>query len=147
MRERVVSKLSSVWMATAVISLILPVFLPSYPDSRYQMQNVIGATMITMFALSFPSSLLALPLLLFAQIALGLDPNTISGMYFIVVSFFVIGLAQWFFIVPWVMRTGSDVEILGLSDRTALDPAMTDFCSVPSREKSPVEEFISTDAQ
>src|SRR5215213_3861965 len=103
MKERAVSKLGAVWMTTAVISLVLPVFLPSYPNSHYA-SNVIEAAMVTMFAISFPSSLLGLPLLFFIQFALEIDPSSISGKYFFIIGCFVLGLGQWFRVVPWIFR-------------------------------------------
>src|SRR6476619_5256645 len=110
MKERVVSKLAAVWMTTAVISLILPVFLPSYPGA-----SVIEAALITMFAISFPGSLLGLPLLFSIEVLAGIDPASISGKYFLVTGFFAIGLLQWFRIIPWIFRN-KDVEGLDLSE-------------------------------
>lgn len=149
MKERVVSKLSAIWMTTAVVSLILPVFLPSYPDPHYFARNVIGATTVTMFALSFPLSLLGLPLLMSAQIAFGFDPNSISGMYLTLFSLFIMGLTQWFLIVPWIFRSEGEVDTPSLRspDEAAgcLRPASIDFAVVPTREKSPVEVLIQND--
>ena len=142
MNERVVSRLGAVWMTTAVISLILPVFLPSYPNSHYYGANVIDAATVTMFILAFPSSLLGLPLVLFSQLSLGIDPNAISGKYFTVVAFFLLGLVQWFRIVPWIFR--KDMQCLNICEAEPkfLEVAKPDFQAVPSREKSPVESFI-----
>jgi hypothetical protein len=138
-------------MTTAVVSLILPVFLPSYPDPHYFAKSVIGATTVTMFALSFPLSLLGLPLLMFAQIAFGFDPNSISGMYLTLFSLFVMGLTQWFLIVPWIFRAESEVNTPSLrsSEEAAacLQPASVNFAEVPSREKSPVEVLIETESR
>jgi hypothetical protein len=57
-----------------------------------------------MFILSFPSSLFALPVLLFAQAILGYDANTIGGMYLNLWLLFAVGLVQWFWIVPRLLR-------------------------------------------
>jgi hypothetical protein len=142
MNERVVSRLGAVWMATAVVSLILPIFLPSFPNSHYFGTNVIEAAMVTTFLLSFPSSLLGLPLILFSQLSLGIDPDAISGKYFMVVAFFLLGLVQWFQIVPWIFRKERQCLNICSTSPKSLDPLKTDFQAVPMREERPVEEFI-----
>jgi hypothetical protein len=147
MKERVVSKLGAVWMTTAVISLILPVFLPSYPNS-HDASNVIEAAMVTMFAISFPSSLLGLPLLLFIQFALGIDPSSISGKYFLIIEIFAVGLVQWFRVVPWIfrIREAESLSILcPVPVKLELETGARDFQNIPSREKSPVEAFMDSD--
>lgn len=145
MKESVVSKLSAVWMTVAVISLILPVFLPSYPDPHQYGSSVIEAATVTMFVLSFPASLLGLPLVLFSEVALGFDPATMSGRYFTLVAFFSLGLAQWFRIVPWIFRRETVELGLVATDQSQLGSPKADFCSAPSREKSPVDEVILVD--
>ena len=142
MNERVVSRLGAVWMTTAVISLILPIFLPSYPNSYYFGTNVIEAATVTMFLLAFPSSLLGLPLVLFSQLSLGIDPDAISGRYFVIVASFLLGLVQWFQIVPWIFRKETQCLNICATEPISLEPMKADFQAVPSREKSPVEEFI-----
>ena len=100
--------------------MILPVFLPSYADPQSFIQNVIGTSTVTMFVLSFPSSLFGIPLLLFAQMALGVDPNTIGGMYLNLFLLFVLGLIQWFWIVPRVRRGEPDMLTLNLPHNVEL---------------------------
>jgi hypothetical protein len=72
-----------------------------------------------MFILSFPSSLFGIPLLFFAQTALGVDPNSIGGMYINLLLLFVLGLVQWFWIVPRLWRHDPDFQSLNLPLRTA----------------------------
>jgi len=72
--------LRAVWVMVAALSLALPIFIPSSPGGGF-LVNVIGTATATMFILSFPSSLFALPVLLLAQVFLGYDANTIGGMY------------------------------------------------------------------
>ena len=143
MNERVVSKLGAVWMTTAVISLILPVFLPSYPSlTSHHGMNVIEAATVTMFLLSFPSSLLGLPLVLFSQLSLGIDPSVISGKYFMVVAFFLFDSCNGSRSSHGYSGRKSRVSIFLPSNRVPLEASKTDFKTVPSREKSPVESFI-----
>jgi len=96
--------LRAVWLMVAGLSLTLPVFIPSASNSPNFLANVIGTATATMFILSFPSSLFALPVLLFAQAILGYDVNTIGGMYLNLWLLFAVGLAQWFWIVPRLLR-------------------------------------------
>src|SRR5688572_1783034 len=114
MKERFKLSLSGVWLLSSLVSLILPVFIPSYAHPQSFIQNVIGTSTVTMFILSFPSSLFGIPLLYFAQAAIGLDPNTIGGMYLNLFLLFVLGLVQWFWIVPRIWRNDPDVVILNL---------------------------------
>src|SRR5258707_15158571 len=98
MNEKFKLSLGRLWLLMSGFSLLLPVFLPSSADPQNFLQNVIGTTTVTMFILSFPSSLFGIPLFLVAHIALGLDPNTIEGMYLNLFLMFILGLVQWFWI-------------------------------------------------
>jgi ABC-type uncharacterized transport system permease subunit len=102
------------WLLVSVFSLLLPVFMPSYPNPRNLLANVVGTVTITMFILSFPSSLFGLPVLLFAQIALDVNPDTIQGMYLNLFLLFVLGSVQWLWIVPRLLRNEPRLQILNL---------------------------------
>ena len=114
MNERFKLSLGGLWLATSLVSLILPVFIPSYADPQSFAQNVIGTSTVTMFVLSFPSSLFGIPLLFFAQEALGVNPNSIGGMYMNLFLLFVFGLVQWFWIVPRLWRNDPHLLTLDL---------------------------------
>lgn len=114
MKERFKLSLGGLWLLTSLFSLILPVFVPSFADPQSFVQNVIGTATVTMFILSFPSSLFGIPLLFFAQAALGVDPNTIGGMYLNLFLLFVLGSVQWFWIVPRLLRNDPQLQILNL---------------------------------
>lgn len=107
--------LRALWLMTACVSLALPVFLPSSANPHNFLANVIGTATATMFILSFPASLLGLPLLYFVQVILGFDPNTIGGMYLNLWLLFVLGLVQWFWIMPRVLGKGQKFQTLDLS--------------------------------
>ena len=100
MTDRFKLTLSGMWLFVGLFSLVLPVFLPSNSFSANPAANVIGTATATMFILSFPSSLFGIPLLVIVDYALGVDPNTIQGMYVNLFMLFVLGLVQWFWIVP-----------------------------------------------
>lgn len=148
MSDQLKANLGRIWLLLSGVSLILPVFLPSSAHPQNFLQNVIGTTTVTMFILSFPSSLFGIPLFIFAQMALGFDPNTISGMYLNLFLMFVLGSVQWFWIVPRLAQRRRDLEILDLSlPGTAPQPVgeVTSACYefFDERSRSPLERAIS----
>jgi hypothetical protein len=106
--------LRAVWIMVALLSLTLPVFIPSTTNSPNFLGNVIGTATATMFILSFPSSLFALPALFFAQVVLGYDANTIGGMYVNLCLLFSVGFVQWFWIVPRLLGKRARFQTLNL---------------------------------
>lgn len=146
MKKHFKISLSSLWLMTSAVSLILPVFLPSYANSQNFVQNVIGTTTVSMFVLSLPTSLFGLPLLFFAQAALGVDPNSISGMYLNLILLFIFGLVQWFWIVPSILRNDPELQILDLSRQPELQLAperpARGFEFFDSQSRSPVERVL-----
>jgi len=149
MKERFKLSLSGVWLVSSLVSLILPVFIPSYAHPQSFIQNVIGTSTVTMFILSFPSSLFGIPLLYVAQAAIGVDPNTISGMYMNLFLLFVLGLVQWFWIVPRIWRNDPDVVILNLPREPEMllseaRPA-AGFDFFDSQSRTPLERVLQHD--
>jgi hypothetical protein len=150
MSEYLKLNLARIWLLVGSISLILPVFLPSSPYPQNFLQNIIGTTTVTMFILSFPSSLFGIPLMFVVQAALGVDANTIGGMYLNLFLMFVLGLVQWFWIVPRLVQRNKDVQTLELdkdaaripliSEKIVIDPEFFD-----SKSRTPIERVISDD--
>ena len=103
-----------IWLAVSIFSLALPVFLPSSANPQNFLENVIGTVTVTMFILSFPISLFGLPIMFFASYVLGVDPNTIGGMYLNVFLLCVLGYVQWFWILPRVLRNEPQFQMLNL---------------------------------
>ena len=97
------SNLRAFWLMTAALSLVLPVFVPSFGWLN-PFTNVIGMATALMFILSFPLSLLAAPITFLIDVLLGVDPRTIGGRYLSVCVMFVLGAVQWFWIAPRVWR-------------------------------------------
>jgi hypothetical protein len=150
MSEHFKNSLVTVWLIVSAVCLTLPVFLPSNGFSADPAANVIGSATATMFVLSFPSSLFGIPLLVFIDHSLGVDPNSIQGMYVNLFLLFVLGSVQWFWVVPRVWRREPAVQILAIpaepSENCLPDaPAETQFDGLDSRERTPVERIISED--
>jgi len=150
MSDYIKLNLGRIWLFVGGVSLLLPVFLPSSAHPQNFLQNIIGTTTVTMFILSFPSSLFGIPLMLFAQAALGVDANTIGGMYLNLFLMFVLGLVQWFWIFPRLVRMKKDVQTLDLdqeviipllpSEKKTIGPEIFD-----SRSRTPLERVINDD--
>ena len=122
MNERFKISLSGMWLFVCVFTLLIPVFLPSFAGSANPAANVVGTATASMFILTFPSSLLGLPLLVFVGAMLGVEPNSIEGMYLNLFVMFVLGLLQWFWIVPRVWGNSSKVQVLELPNLRDIVP-------------------------
>jgi len=146
MKGRWVSNLKLMWLMVSSLCLVLPVFLPSNPYPQSFSENPLGTATITMFVLSFPSSLFALPAMLFVNISFGFGPDSVAGMYLNILVLFALGYVQWFWIVPRFFRKGSkDLQILELNPgRSALGEARleVDFRFFDSNSRSPLERVI-----
>ncbi len=103
MPEKLKFRLSSMWLFVSIFTIILPVFIPSY-SSFNPATNAIGVATAAMFILSFPSSLFGLVAMMFIDIILGMNPNSIGGLYVNLLVMFTLGLVQWFWIVPRIWR-------------------------------------------
>jgi len=144
--------LRAMWLMTAALSLVLPIFLPSSAHSSGIMSNVIGSATVTMFILSFPASLLGLPVVFFGDGMFEFEQASIGGMYLNLWIFFLLGVLQWFVIVPRVWRGNRNVQELGLpktESEILLTEAsvsnMADFCRRDPR--TPLERVIRAHAQ
>jgi hypothetical protein len=94
--------------------MLLPVFMPSSANASNFAENALGTASVSMFILSFPSSLFGLPVMFFAKTALDVNPNSIEGMYLNLFLLFVFGLVQWFWIVPRILRNEPRFQRLDL---------------------------------
>lgn len=148
MSERFKGALPGSWLLVSSVCLLLPVFLPSNSFSINPAANIIGTATATMFILSFPSGLIGLPQMVFVNYALGIAPGSIQGMYINLVLLFVLGLLQWFWIVPRVWRNPPVVQTLELQnvERNEI-PACKPFKVLDSRERTPIERVINADEE
>lgn len=119
MKEQFKLNLSPIWLLISAAALTLPVFLPSSVHPQYFFQDIIGTTATAMYILSFPAGLLALPTMFLAELFLGVNPNTIGGMYINVFLLCVLGYVQWFWIVPRIWRNEPRLNTLNLFGETA----------------------------
>lgn len=147
MTERSKISLSGIWLLVSFTSIILPIFLPSYSGSTDPSSNVIGTATVTMFILSFPSSLFALPFMVFLNALLGLYPYSIGTMYMNLLVFFVLGLVQWFWIVPrfWLNKPTLQTLDLPLPSNTTALPNIGvryEFDFQRPGEETPLERVI-----
>ena len=147
MNERFKFSLSGMWLFVCVFTLLIPVFLPSFADSANPASNVVGTATASMFILTFPSSLFGIPLLVFIGYVLGVNPNSIEGMYLNLFVMFVLGLVQWFWIIPRIWRFDPKVQALNLpSDRNPVPLQV--FCPADyfkeydERDRTPLERII-----
>lgn len=99
--------ISILWLLTASLCLALPVFLPSYPNPANFFTDPLSLSTILMTAITFPSGLLSSPLAAAGDLVFGIDPNTIVGQYLNLKLMFVLGLAQWFWLVPKIFKRGA----------------------------------------
>jgi len=154
MTERFKISLSGMWLFVSIFTLIIPVFLPSFAGSANPATHVVGAATASMFILTFPSSLFGIPLLFFVGRTLGVDPNSIEGMYLNIIMMFVLGLIQWFWIVPRVWRRDPDMQVLDLdlpgtfkdSPKTLFRPAHICF-AYDEINQTPVERIFRQDGE
>lgn len=117
MKEEFELNLSRIWMLISAVALVLPVFLPSSANPQNFLQDVIGTVTLTMYVLSFPASFLTMPVMFLAQLIFGVNPNTIGGMYINLFLLCVLGYAQWFWLVPKLLRNKSEFRMLNLGGR------------------------------
>jgi hypothetical protein len=143
MDEIIFFRLRLLWVITAISSLILPVILPSSAAPGDPIHNVIGTATAAMFVLSFPGSIVGIPIVFLAEMVFAYDPNSISGMYINLLLLFGMGVLQWFWIMPKVIGQEEQHRPVHVTSALALtDACGPDFGKVPFREKSPVETII-----
>ncbi|HTH37268.1 MAG TPA: hypothetical protein VL572_04840 [Pyrinomonadaceae bacterium] len=92
--------LTGFWLMLSSACVVLPVFVPSNVFSSEPFANVVGTSAVTMFILSFPASLLGLPISMLLQSAFALGQYSLMGLYVNTLVFFALGLCQWFWAVP-----------------------------------------------
>ncbi|HKX84226.1 MAG TPA: hypothetical protein VJL58_08405, partial [Pyrinomonadaceae bacterium] len=132
-----------VWLIASSFALIIPIFVPSFPGTAL---NPISTSLTTMFILSFPSSLVGLPLLYLVNYMVGVDPGAIQGMYENVIVLYVLGLVQWFWLVPRLWSRKPPIQMLDLVQATE-NAALSEGVVIPAeffntKETSPLERVM-----
>lgn len=113
MTDRVTSTLKIGWLFAATSFLVLPVVVPSYSGGHGAV-DAISTSTLGMFLLSFPSSLVAMPMFYISTIALGFHNGSLMGQYLVTVLLGAAGYFQWFWIVPKLFVDGTDLQRLDL---------------------------------
>lgn len=152
MSEQFKNSLVTIWLLVSAACMTLPVFLPSNGSSLDPTTNVVGAATVTMFILSFPSSLFGIPLIVFIDYSLGVDPNSIAGRYLNMFLLFVLGSAQWFWVLPRVWQREPAIQVLtipALADKDWLSEGTAEegVNVLDDRQRTPVERVISPDRE
>ena len=151
MPEKLKFRLSSMWLFVSIFTIILTVFVPSFSSSN-PATNAIGVATAAMFILSFPSSLFGLVAMMFVNIILGMNSNSIEGLYVNLLVMFTLGLVQWFWIVPRIWNRDpafQTVEIgAGWMPRGFLPRAVPKetFTRYDADGRTPVECVIEQDS-
>ena len=133
------------WIFVGLVLLAMPVFLPSAPS-----RNVIGAATVAMFLLAFPSSIFAIPIMMIVYAAFGIYPNSMDGLYLNLLFLFVLGLVQWFWIVPRVWPSGPTLQAIEFQMPEAqlgipLPIPRQIFSGYDENGRTPVERIIDSD--
>lgn len=146
MTERATWMASVLWLLTAFLFLVLPIFLPSSPNPSGFPSDTISISTGVMYVLSFPGGLLSLLLSPIVVRAFGIDPDSMPGRYLNLKLMFVLGLAQSYWFVPKLLR--------GAAHRKALISSLSPVCVlsemqinddaafVAGRERSPLERVF-----
>ena len=152
MKERFGLSLGQIWLLMAIFSLLLPLFMPSSADPQYFFANVIGAVTVIMFIISFPMSLLGLPVMFMTAGVLGVDLRSIEGMYLNLFLMFVFGSVQWFWVVPRLLLREPKFQMLNLFAAgpsrllaQAKIESRVDFYD--SRGRTPLERVIQNEGE
>jgi len=106
-------KLKQIWLAVAVISLILLGFHWFGYDSRNLEISILVLNAIG-FVLSLPCSFFVVPVITASFIYLGIFPASSDGVYLNTIFIFVVGMMQWFFVSKYWTAEGNPMQTLGL---------------------------------
>ena len=141
-----------IWLIVSLHMLVLPVFLPSSSNPETIFENIIGMAGVTMFILSFPMSLLGVPVGFFTSRALGLDPASIGGMYISLLALFAMGFIQWFLIAPRLLKDKSlfqNLKLPGTKPEVLLAEAkFADRVDLyDTKGRTPLERVIQNDPE
>jgi hypothetical protein len=147
MFDRLKLTLGGVWMIASVSALLIPVFVPSYPHPSGS--SPIATATITMFLLSFPTSVIATPVLLMINSMLNMTTSSIGVAYMNLVVLFAVGLVQWFWVVPRLLWRKAFMQELDLGKAVGNTRLFARDLTVwlDARGSTPVERVIEETEQ
>lgn len=146
MNERTSLAASVLWLLASFLCLILPIFVPSSPNPADYLTDPISLSTGVMTVLSFPGGLLSLLFSPIIDFVFGIDPNSIMGMFLNLKLMFVLGLAQWFLIVPRILGRARQKRQQSLA--STAQPAIPEGNMATAREyfddasRTPVERIF-----
>lgn len=147
MSERTTLTASVLWLITSFLCLTLPIFVPSSSNPSGFLTDPLSISTGVMFVLSFPGGLLSLLFSPILDLALGIDPNSIQGMYLDLKLMFVLGLAQWFWVMPRLRSHRSERSEEDLRSRAMLpeERSSGDYQVFGRESQTPLERVIDDD--
>lgn len=116
MSKRYISFLKQLWLFITIYCFILPLIVPASKNYRYFDEDAVQTVMFTVIVLSFPTSVLAAPIIIFLNMILGTFGSPVAGLYLNLFLFSALGAVQWFWIVPRLRGNRSDLQSLNLPD-------------------------------
>jgi hypothetical protein len=150
MTERLKLSVKGVWLIVSTSAVVLPIVLPSMRDASFANSPIAIAT-LSLFILSFPSSLLALIASSFVSYLLEIDPWSMGAKYMHVVWLFALGVVQWFWIAPKIFQINRLFERLEMRESAAepsLVEAKADINAGPLQfgETTPIERVMTDES-
>lgn len=127
------------WLLAGFFLLALPVFLPSFPGA---LVTPIGISTGAMFVLSFPASVISLLISPLVELILGIDPRSIAGMYLNLNVIFLLGVVQWFVVVPRFLSGRRSMQISETSILPEYVPPPVNVEAFDSDARTPVERVF-----
>lgn len=116
MSKRNGSFLKQLWMFITGYCFIPPLLVPASKNYQYFNEDAVLTVMLTVVVLSFPTNILAAPIIVFLNIVLGTFGSPIAALYLNLFLFSVLGAVQWFWIVPRWQYNRSSLQTLNLPD-------------------------------
>lgn len=99
--------LKYIWAVAAVVSLFLAALMWFGYDSQNLKYVILGLN-VSMFLLSLPCSIFAVPVVAASACYLEISPTSAEGIYLRTIFLTVLGAVQWF----WIMRFWAPTEPL-----------------------------------
>lgn len=143
MSKRHGSFLKQLWMFITAYCFILPLLVPRSNNYHYFNEDAVLTVMSTVIVLSFPTNILAAPIIIFLNIFLETGGSPITALYMNLILFSAVGAVQWFWIIPRWRRNKSGFQSLNLPDgglAAALGEARTHAFDCEGR--TPLERVI-----
>lgn len=114
MYERLESNLKRFWLLMSVVSLALPLVLNSLGAASADYAKAVETAVIVLFALTFPSSFFAIPLLALFKMILEIDVSETFGAYLYIVLLNIIGYVQYYRLLPTFFGKAEPLKMVSI---------------------------------